>query len=71
MTVERGHQSIYFRDTQVLKDLEEMTEKDLGDKVSVSAVVCEVLKQALPDIRRQVKAGKRQGIKVSFTVDIG
>lgn len=70
MTVERGHQSVYFKDPQVLKDLDELSEKDLAGKVSISAIVNEVIGKALPDIVRAVRKGKRTGIAVSITVDL-
>lgn len=71
MTIERGHQSIYFRDVETLKGLEDLTEeKVLDGKVSVSAVVNEVMTKALPDIQKAVKRGKRTGISLSFTVDL-
>lgn len=71
MTVERGHQSIYFRDVDTLKGLEDLTrEKVLDDKVSVSAIVNEVMGKALPEIRKHIKRGKRTGISLSFTVDL-
>lgn len=70
MTVGRGHQSIYFKDPQVIQDLEDLSGKDLDGKVSVSSVVCEVMKKALPEITKQVKKGKRTGIQISITVDL-
>ncbi len=70
MTVERGHQSIYFKDTDVLQGLKDLTEKDLAGGVSISSVVGEVMGKALPEITRQAKKGKRRGIKVTITVDL-
>lgn len=59
MTIERGHQSIYFRDPDVIKQLEVLTEKDLRGDVSISAVVSTVIGAALPELTRQIKKGKR------------
>jgi hypothetical protein len=70
MTINRGHQSIYFKDPEVHKGLEKLSEKDLKGEVSVSAIVCEVMGKALPSLIKAVKGGKRQGIQVSVVIDL-
>lgn len=69
MSVERGHQSIYFKEPSVLKGLEDLVEKDLGGNTSISAVVCEVMGKALPELSKQAKKGKRT-VELSITVNI-
>lgn len=70
MTVNRGHQSIYFKDPIVHQKLEDLSESGLKGEVSVSAIVCEVMGKALPALIKAVKSGKRQGIKVSVIIDL-
>lgn len=70
MTVNRGHQSIYFKDPAVHKSLEDLSETSLKGEVSVSAIVCEVMGKALPSLVKAVKSGKRRGIKVSLVIDL-
>lgn len=70
MTYERGHLSIYFKEEEVLDDLQGLVEKDLDNKVSVSSVVCEILKGALPQLRESIKKGKRVKVKLNFEVSV-
>lgn len=70
MSAERGHQSIYFKDPQVLKDLEQLSEDDLKGEVSISAIVCEVIGKALPDLIKHVKKGKRRDLELRITVNL-
>jgi hypothetical protein len=69
MSVERGHQSIYFKEPAVLKGLEDLVEKDLDGNTSISAIVCEVMGKALPELVKQAKKGKRT-VELSITVNI-
>jgi len=67
MSTGRGHQSIYFKDPEVLENLEKLSEKT---GASVSTIVNEVMGKALPDLTKSVNKGKKQTISVSFTVDL-
>ena len=69
MTVERGHQSVYFKDPQVIQGLEDIA-KEAGGGVSVSAIINEVMGKALPDLVKSIKKGKRTGIPLSITIDL-
>lgn len=66
--IERGFRSVYFRDGNLLKELEELLEKDLGGKEPLSHVVCQILGGAVPQIRVQAKKGVKK-FKVEFTLE--
>lgn len=68
MSIERGHQSIYFKDIDTLKALDELTAKE---DMSVSHVVNEVMKAAVPEIIKQLKkGGKREEMKLTLVVNL-
>jgi hypothetical protein len=70
MSADRGHQSIYFKEPEVLHKLEKLSEEDLNKEVSISAIVCEVVGKALPEIIKQVKKGKRRDIELTITINL-
>lgn len=70
MTYDRGHLSVYFKEEEVLRDLQTLIEKDLKGQVSVSSLICEIMKHIVPQLRDAAKEGKRTGIKVTATLDL-
>lgn len=67
MSTGRGHQSIYFKDPEVLEALETLSKQC---DVSVSTIVCEVMGKVVPEVSKSVKKGKRRDISVSVVIDL-
>jgi len=67
MSYDKGYLCLYFHDRPTLTKLRDITSKKGREKISPSRLVCNILKQVLPQLEKKAKNGGLSKFKIRVT----